>query len=72
MDQKVFDQTFATLGVEADFIGVLEALSLRECRCNRRLRDKTKKVSELMAKIAEVRKDISRHAAEEERKGRLS
>lgn len=66
MDLRVVDQELAVLGVERDFIAVLAALSLRECRCNRSLRGKTKRVAELLAKVAEVRRDIARHAAQEE------
>lgn len=57
-------RTDLVLGVETDFIKVLEALSFEECRHNRRLRDKTKKVAEILAKVAEVRKDLARKAAE--------
>lgn len=57
-------QTDIVLGVERDFIKVLEALSVEERRHNRRLRDKTRKVAELLAKVAEVRRDLARNAAE--------
>lgn len=68
------DQTMTVIGVEKDFIEVLEALSLRECRCNRRLRDKTKRVAELLAKVAEVRRDITKRTATEagQAKGEMS
>lgn len=46
-------------GVERDFINVLQALSNGECRFNRRLKDKTKKVAELLSKVAEVRKTLA-------------
>ena len=66
-------RTDLVLGVEGDFIKVLEALSFEECRHNRRLRDKTKRVAELLAKVAEVRKDLARKAAEAaQEKGNLS
>ena len=52
-------QVETVLGIESDFIKVLESLSHRECRFNRRLKDKTKKVAELLSRIAEVKRSLA-------------
>lgn len=64
MRTDTMDQAQIVFGVEMDFARVLEAVSLMECRCNRRLRIKTKKVATLLAKVAEVRKSVAKKAAE--------
>ena len=50
--------------IEKKFRKVLRSLSVDERKSNRRLRDKTKKVAELLAMVAEVRRDLARKAAE--------
>jgi hypothetical protein len=47
------------LGIEIDFVNVLESLSNRECRFNKQLRVKTKKVAELLSKVAEVKQSLA-------------
>lgn len=56
------DETVFT--IEKKFRKVLKTLSIDERKFNRRLRDKTKKVAELLAMVAEVRRDSARKATE--------
>lgn len=66
MDQKAFEQQMAVFQVESDFVEVMEALSRRECRGNRRLRDKTIKILAFMEMIAQVRRGLAQAAAEDQ------
>lgn len=58
-------QTELVLGVEQDFVKVIESVSLEEFSSNRRLRSKTKKVAEFLAKIAAVQRDLAKQSTGE-------
>jgi hypothetical protein len=47
------------IGIEDDFVNVLETLSNSECRLNKLLKVKTKKVAELLSKVAEVKRSLA-------------
>lgn len=51
-------QTELVIGIESDFSRVLDLLSSREFHCNRRLRDKTKRIAQLLEKIKIARRDL--------------